>query len=139
MDARLRQAHAFYEAKDYGRAKAAFASIVATNPADIRSEGRLGTAAAHLGDHTTASRIDAHLASMKQPLLMGLPVRQRANIAAVEGRTDEAISLLERSVRQGHRLLDTPLLLTVHLDGDWLPIRKLPAYAAMMQSLAEAH
>jgi len=47
MDRRLRQAHAFYEAKDYARATSAFAAIVATNPADIEAEGRLGTAAAH--------------------------------------------------------------------------------------------
>ena len=138
MDQRLRQAHAFYETRDYARAKAAFAAIVAANPSDIEAEGRLGAAAAHLNDLATVARVDADLASGKHPFAMGRGVRWRADIAAVQGRTGDAVALLERAVRQGHRLFDTPILLTVHLDGDWIAIRSTPAYATMLQSLAEA-
>ena len=132
-----RQAHAFYEAKDYARAKAAFAAIVQRDSLDIESEGRFGTAAAHLGDLTTVSKVDSHLASMKRPFLMGRTLRWRADIAAVQGRAGDACLLLEQAVRQGHRLMDTPLNLTVHLDGDFGAVRSHPAYAALLQSLAE--
>ena len=136
--ARLRQAHAFYEAKDYARARAAFAAIAARDSMDIESEGRLATAAAHLGDSATVRRIDGHLATMKRPFLMGRALRWRADIAAVEGRTADAAALLERAVRQGHRMMDTPLLLAVHLDGDFGELKKTPIYAAMLQSLASS-
>ena len=132
-----RQAHAFYEAKDYPRAKAAFAAILQRDSLDIESEGRLGTSAVHLGDSATAQRVDAHLATMKRPFLMGRALRWRANIAAVRGRAPEACALLEQAVRQGHRLMDTPLNLTVHLDGDFVAVRSHPAYSAMLQSLAD--
>jgi DNA-binding SARP family transcriptional activator/TolB-like protein len=132
-----RQAHAFYEAKDYVRAKTAFAAILQRDSLDIESEGRLGTSAVHLGDSATARRVDSHLATMKRPFLMGGASRWRANIAAVQGRAPEACALLELAVRQGHRLMDTPLNLTVHLDGDFVAVRTHPAYAAMLQSLAD--
>jgi TolB-like protein len=135
-DAMLRQAHALYEVRDYARARAAFDAIVARDSLDIDSEGRLGTAAAHLGDSATAHRVDRHLAMMRRPFMMGRNTRWRADIAAVEGRTDDAVALLERAVRQGHRLMDTPLNLVVHLDGDFDALRKTPAYATMLQSLA---
>jgi hypothetical protein len=125
-----------YEAKDYLRVRAAFAAIVARDSLDIESEGRLATAAAHLNDTATVRRIDRHLTAMKRPFLMGRHLRWRADIAAVEGRNDEAAALLERAVRQGHRMMDTPLNLTVHLDGDFDAFRKSPAYASMLQSLA---
>jgi tetratricopeptide (TPR) repeat protein len=135
-DAMLQQAHALYEVRDYARARAAFDAIVARDSLDIDSEGRLGTAAAHLGDSATAHRVDRHLAMMRRPFMMGRNTRWRADIAAVEGRTDDAVALLERAVRQGHRLMDTPLNLVVHLDGDFDALRKTPAYATMLQSLA---
>ena len=133
-----RQAHAFYEAKDYARAKAAFAAILQRDSLDIESEGRLATAAVHLGDSVTARSVERHLAIMKRPFLMGQALRWRANIAAAEGRVPEACALLESAVRQGLRLMDTPLNLTVHLDGDFVAARAHPAYAAMLQSLADA-
>lgn len=138
MAQRLRQAHAFYEARDYQRAKTAFAAIVAADTMDIESEGRLATSAVHLGDGPTARRIDAHLAKVNRPFLMGKALRWRASIAAAEGRATDAFGLLEMAVRQGNRLMDTPINLTIHLDQDFVPLLKLPAYAAMLQSLADA-
>jgi hypothetical protein len=75
---------------------------------------------------------------MKGPFLMGAPLRWRAAIASVQDRKDEAVALLEAAVRQGHRLMDTPPNLTVHLDADFVGIEKTPAYRAMLQALAES-
>lgn len=133
-----RQAHALYEAKDYARAKIVFAAIVQRDSLDIESEGRLGVAAAHLRDLVTERKVESHLAAMRRPFLMGRALRWRADIAAVDGRAADACALLEQAVRQGHRLMDTPLMLTVHLDGDLVAVRSHPAYAAMLRSLAEA-
>jgi hypothetical protein len=105
---------------------------------NIEAEGRMAAAAAHMGDTATSHRVDRHLATMKRPLIMGANLRWQADIAAVEGRTDDAVALLERAVRHGHRMMDTPLLLTVHLDGDFDVVRKTPAYGAMLRSLAAA-
>lgn len=132
-----RQAHAFYESGDYLRAKAAFAAIVQRDSLDVESEGRLGTSAVRSGDTLMAKRVDSHLATMKRPYLMGRALRWRANIAAARGKAPEACALLEQAVRQGHRLMDTPLNLTVHLDGDYVAVRTHPAYASMLQTLAE--
>lgn len=138
LDQRRRQAHAFYEAKDYGRAKAAFAAIVGADPLDLASEGRLATSAAHLGDSTTVRRIDRRLATLKRPYLAGGAHRWRANIAAVEGRNDDALALLELAVRQGHRLMDTPLNHIVHVDADFVTIQKSAGFKTMLQTLAES-
>lgn len=132
-----RQARAFYEAEDYARARTVFEAILARDSTDLEAEGRLATAAVHLGDLPTAKRIDDHLARMKRPFLMGGALRWRAAIAALQGRTDEAVSLLEMAVRQGHRLMDTPHNLTVHLDGDFGQIEKTSAYRTMLQALAD--
>jgi hypothetical protein len=135
---RRRQAHTFYEAGSYGRAKEVFANLYAEDSLDIEAEGRLATAAAHLGDTITVKRIDNHLKTMKRPYLMGQALRWRAGIAAAQGRPADAFNLLEVAVRQGLRLMDTPLNLTIHTDADFAPYLSSPGYKAMLQTLAEA-
>lgn len=132
-----RMARAFHEAEDYAKARTVFEAILARDSTDLEAEGRLATGAVHLGDLPTAKRIDERLAKMKRPFLMGGALRWRAAIAAVQGRTEEALSLLEMAVRQGHRLMDTPHNLSVHIDGDFAGIEKTPGYKAMLQALAD--
>ena len=135
---RRRQAHAFYDAGDYARAKDAFAALLTRDTLDIEAEGRIATAAAHLGDSATARKIDNHLKTMKRPYLMGQAVRWRASIAAAQGRPADAFGLLELAVRQGLRFMDTPLNLTIHTDADFAPLLPTPGYKALLQNLAEA-
>lgn len=138
IDQLRRQAHAFYESRDFARAARAFAQIVARDSLDIESEGRLATSAVRMGDTATAERIDRKLAALNRPYLMGFALRWRANIAAVRGRHEQAVLFLERAVRQGHRLIDTPIHLNVHQDVDYLETQLHPAFAAMFKSLAES-
>jgi hypothetical protein len=91
-----------------------------------------------LGDTSTARRIEERLGRIRGPYLMGGPMRWRAAIAAVEGRTDEAVARLDMAVRQGLRLMDSPPNLTVHLDADFAGLEKTAAYGAMLKSLADA-
>ena len=131
-------ARAWYEAGSYQRAFVAFGTMITQDSSDLEAMGRTAAAASRLGDRVTAKRIDDRLKTMKGPYLMGATFRWRAAIAAAQGRGDEAVALLETAVRQGHRLMDTPPNLTVHLDADFVGIEKTPAYRAMLQSLAEA-
>ncbi|HET9425691.1 MAG TPA: FlgO family outer membrane protein [Gemmatimonadaceae bacterium] len=133
-----RQARAFYEAEDYPRARAAFEAVLARDSTDLEAEGRIATAAVRLGDAATAKRIDEHLRTLRRPFLMGGALRWRAAIASAQGRTADAVSLLDQAVRQGLRLMDTPQNLTVHADADFVGIEKTPAYKAMLQALADA-
>jgi hypothetical protein len=124
-----------YEAKRYDRARDLYAQLVARDSTDIDSEGRLGAAAAHLGDNATAARIDSHLASLRRPFLHGRALRWRATLAAVNNRAPEAATLLEQAVREGYRLLDSPSQLTIHTDPDWTTVRASAPYAAMIAAL----
>jgi len=135
-DALHMKADALYEVGLYTRARDAYAAIVAGDSTDFEAQGRLATAAAHAGDSATARRIDRRFAAMKTPFMLGRALRWRASIAAVEGRNDDAIALLEAAARRGCRLIDTPSKLTVHLDGDLTKLQQTPAYTAMLASLA---
>jgi TolB-like protein len=137
-DADLRQARAYFEAGDYERARSGFSAVLARDSLNLEAMGRLATSSIRLGDQATARRIDDRLRNYRQPFVMGSALRWRAAIAAVQGRTDEAVSLLEMAVRQGLRLMDSPPNLTIHLDADFAGIEKTPAYRAMLQTLSDA-
>jgi len=130
-----RFANILYEARRYDRARDLYARLLARDSTDIDAEGRLATAAAHLGDSATVARIDSHLASLRRPFLHGRALRWRATLAAVANRTPEAAALLEQAVREGYRLLDAPVQLTIHLDPDWTTARASKPYAAMLAAL----
>ena len=82
--------------------------------------------------------MDERLRDARRPFLMGAHHRWRASIAAAEGRTEEAVRLLDLAVRQGHRLMDSPPNLTVHVDPDFGSVEKSPAFKAMLEALTEA-
>lgn len=131
-----RVAHVHYEAANWTRAREAFAELSRRDTMDVESLGRLATSALRAGDQATASQIDRKLAALDRPFLMGSHVRWRANIAGVAGRDADALALLESAVRQGHRLFDTPLNLTVHLDGDYRRIVASPEWGALLRKFS---
>jgi tetratricopeptide (TPR) repeat protein len=134
----LLEARAFYDAGQFDAARAAFTQILAADSGNVEAMGRLGAIATRAGDLTTARQMDDRLKRVRQPYLMGAPLRYRAAIAMAAGQTDEAVDLLEMAVRQGMRLLDSPPNLTIHLDPDFVGVEKTAAYKAMVQALAEA-
>jgi hypothetical protein len=54
------------------------------------------------------------------------------------GHRTAAIALLEQSVRQGLRLLDTPFNPTVHTDPEFVGIERDSSYQEMLRGLAAA-
>jgi DNA-binding SARP family transcriptional activator len=132
------QARAVYETGDDSRARALFQSILARDSTDIEAMGRIGAASIRLGDQATAKSMEDRLKRIRGPYLMGGPLRWQAVIASARGKTDDAVQLLDSAIRQGFRLLDNPVNLTVHLDRDFVGIEKTAAYRGMVQSLTDA-
>ena len=138
LDDRRRQARAVYETGDDHRARALFLAILSSDSTDLEAMGRIGAASARLNDPAMVKAMDDRLRAARGLYLMGGPHKWRAVIASAQGKTDEAVSLLDMGVRQGYRLLDNPPNLTVHLDRDFVGIEKTAPYKAMLQSLTDA-
>lgn len=134
----LMQARIFYETGDRQNAMLAYSALLAADSTNVEAMGRLGAMAVRARDQATARQMDELLKRVRKPYLMGAASRWRAVIAMAEGKTDEAVSLLDQAVRQGHRLMDTPPNLTVHVDADFVGIEKTAAWKAMLQGLADA-
>jgi tetratricopeptide (TPR) repeat protein len=134
----LWQSRALYEAGEFQRARDGFRQILAGDSTNVEALGRIATASVHLGDMGTAKQMEERLKSLGSPFPMGAGLRWRAAIASAQGKTAEAVALLDQAVRHGLRLMDTPPNLTVHLDPDFAGIEKTPAWKAMLQSLADA-
>jgi DNA-binding SARP family transcriptional activator/tetratricopeptide (TPR) repeat protein len=138
LEERRRQARTVYETGDDRRALPMFQAILAIDSLDFEAMGRIGAASARLGDSATARLMDDRLERIRGPYLMGIPLRWRAVIASARGKPDEAVSLLDKAIRHGFRLLDSPINLTVHLDRDFMGIEKTERYKAMLQGLTDA-
>lgn len=132
------RARALFDAADYRGALTAFRALLARDTADFEAMGRIATSSIRLGDLATAKQMDDKLKAARGLYLMGAPLRWRAAIASMQLKPEEAVSHLDQAVRQGFRLLDNPMNLTVHLDADFLGIEKTPGYKAMLQSLSDA-
>jgi hypothetical protein len=115
-----------------------FQSILAEDSMDFEAAGRIGAASVRLHDTLTARAMDDRLKNAKGLYLMGGPQRWRAVIAMAQGKPEEAANLLESGVRQGYRLLDNPMNLTVHLDRDFVGFEKTAPYKSLLQSLTDA-
>jgi DNA-binding SARP family transcriptional activator/TolB-like protein len=131
-------ARTVYETEDFARARLLFQSILASDSTDLEAMGRIGTASVRLGDPGTARAMDGRLKAAHKPFAAGQSLRWQAAIASAQGKTDEAVSILDMAVRRGLRLLDDPVNLTVHLDRDFVGIEHTAAYKAMVQALTEA-
>jgi DNA-binding SARP family transcriptional activator len=125
-----------HELGDFAEARAVFATLMGRDSSDIHAAGRYGAASARLADTTEARRIDAHLASLKTPYLMGWNTAWRAHIAAASGRLQEAGTLLESAAREGFRVIDLEPW-HPHDDGDFAEFRKSGGYDRLLTKLAE--
>jgi hypothetical protein len=131
-------ARAFYEAGDFDPASLSYSAMLAADSTNVEAMGRLGAMAARAGDPVMARQMDERLKRVQKPYLMGANHRWRAVIAAAQGKTDEAVALLDMAVRQGHRLMDSPPNFTVHLDPDLMGLEKTAAWKGLLQGLADA-
>ncbi len=122
-----KHAFALYEAGDLAQAKTAYASLVAKDPNDVDAIGRLGAIAARLGDSVEVHSIDRRLSQWALPYAFGRPAYWRAHLAALTGRTSDAVSLLHSALAQGYRPLDLSNV-TLHEDPDFLSMANDAAF-----------
>lgn len=119
----VQHAEALYESGDFTRAKVMFSQLASSDANDIDLLGRLGTIAAHAGDTTSARVIDQQLATWRQPYAFGEGALWRARIAAIAGRSSEAITLLHSAIAQGYRPTEMGVP-ALHEDGDFSSLWK---------------
>ncbi len=133
---RYLQATVLYDLAQYDKAKAIL-TVLAKDSTDLAAKGRLGAIAMRTADPAGAARIDAQLAAITTPYLVGDATTWRAHIAAAGGRIDDAVALLRIAVRHGYRLMDLSPD-TVHLDRDFVELSQSPAYRQLQEELARA-
>lgn len=126
--AELRQhALALYESRDLAAARTAYGALDAAHGGDIEVTGRLGAIAARLKDSAVVGVIDRKLASWPAEYALGQPSYWRAHLAALSGRTDEAVSLLHAAMTQGFRPMDLGAV-SLHEEGDFAGLWGDPAF-----------
>ena len=117
------RAAAHYYLGEYADAERLSREHLAEFPASFQTQALLGVIAARRGDTAEAMAVADRLALLDRPYLRGVNTWWRARIAAVLGRRDEAVRLLERSYREGMYLW-RPL----HVEPDFDPLRTYPPF-----------
>ena len=126
----LRHAIALYVTGNYPAAldtlRPVAASIGEMNPLHL---GLVGRIAAARGDTAEAQRIDAQLASLGNTLI-GSNTLERAFIASVLGRKDDAVALLQEAFSQG---MGFNIRWRLHWLTDAKPLRGHPAFERLLE------
>jgi hypothetical protein len=117
---------------NYPKAKAVYASLLAADANDTDALGRLGTIAARQGDSSQTRAIDQRLAQWTLPYSFGRPAYWRAHIAALTGRSSDAVSLLQTALAQGFRPMDLNIV-TLHEDPDFLLLMNDAAFRDLVR------
>jgi DNA-binding SARP family transcriptional activator/tetratricopeptide (TPR) repeat protein len=127
-----RHALALYEAGQLDAARAAYASLLASDSLDIDALGRLGAIAVRRGDSAAAARIDQRLSRWVHPYAFGQPLTWRAHQAALRGQPAEAVALLRTAVARGYRPMDMGVI-SLHEEGDFVRIRDDPGFRDLVR------
>jgi DNA-binding SARP family transcriptional activator/TolB-like protein len=138
---RMQEATALYEATMYKEARERFRALQQSEKSEqdrVDILGRLGAIAMRLGDSTEARRIDSQLAAMTGSFLLGRHLKWRAHIAALQGRTSDAVNLLESATKAGFRLMDTAVI-DIHHDSDFLTLTQTREYAEFLRMMASTN
>jgi tetratricopeptide (TPR) repeat protein/TolB-like protein len=125
---RLARADLHYRLGEWNEAGLLLHDLAPELPGAVTVQGTIAVLAARRGDVAEATRISDSLAALDRPYLFGGPAYQRARIAAVLGRNDEAVRLLEQAYREGFYLW-TPL----HREPDFAGLRDDPAFRALFR------
>jgi tetratricopeptide (TPR) repeat protein len=84
----------------YRDALAIFNSLARVQPDAVEYLAYLGAAAARLGDNATADSMASRLAGLRPRFDRGRTTYARAQIAAQQGKVDDAVSLLKSAIEQ---------------------------------------
>ena len=115
-------ARAQYQRGEWAGADSIFRALSDAHPERAIFLAWVGLTAAQRGDTVGAERVSATLASMKAPYLHGANTLARARIAAVLGRREESVRLVEQSRAEGAQIEE------LHLDSELLVLRGYPPF-----------
>ncbi len=119
---------ALYRAEQWNEAHEVFTALAKAGPDDVRAQGYLGALAARAGETAVAEQISGALSRLDRPRLFGEHWYWRARIAAVLGRKDAAVALLQQAFAEGKHYD-----LTLHREMDFESLRGDAAFEALMK------
>jgi predicted Zn-dependent protease len=123
-------AQALYVAERWEEARVVYEELAAEFPRSIRFRGMVGAIAARTGDTIAAEEISAAIGEMTprrdRP---SQHLYTRARIAALLGKPDEAMRLLQNTLSGG-----MPYVIDLHLEMDFESLRERADYQELMRS-----
>ena len=131
-DEQEQHANAAYESGDFGRARSEYAALLAGAPDNVDLIGRMATTAVLLRDTVTTRQLLDRLSGTEGPYSFGRPNYWLAHVAALSGRSQDAIALLHKAIAQGYRPTDRGTV-TLHEDGDFASLWKEPAFQDLIR------
>lgn len=119
----------------WGNARRLYATSLVSHPGNPDLLGRLGIAAAHLGDSTTAKRFDHILAQLRPKYQFGRHTYARARIAAALGDKAAAVGLLRSAWVEGRPIaFDNLENDDVHSDPEFESLRDYFPFQLLMRT-----
>jgi tetratricopeptide (TPR) repeat protein len=125
----LGHARALYNLERWSEAKVIYDRLTAVNPESPEFLAGVGMTAGRLGDTAKAAAVLAQLTSLKLDYPFGRPARWAANVAAVLGRRDEAVRLMNQAIREG-----TGRFEEWHVHLDFLPLLDYRPFGQLLAS-----
>jgi tRNA A-37 threonylcarbamoyl transferase component Bud32 len=122
---RFRAALAYMADDDLDRALPLSLELQREYLGDPRYLGTVGVIYARLERTDDAETVLGELAAMPAVLVAGAPTYERARISAALGRRDQAVSLLQESLRQGQ---GWAIRWRLHFFPEWLPYADYPPF-----------
>lgn len=116
---------AHYHVGEWAKAREQFQRLYGMDSTNAVYQGALGRIAARMGDRAEAERIFAALARMRGTF--GWNQYERAQIAALLGRRDQAVALVQQGWAEG-----VAYNMYFHRDPDFESIRAYPPFARLL-------
>jgi hypothetical protein len=127
------RAELLYRAERFAEARAVVDSMLVRHATQWLIVGLDGRVAARMGDTTRAERAAVTLRTLLPLAPRGSPAYQQAQIAALLGRREEAVRLLQRALGSGvNYMFAEDLSYLGHADADLESIRQHPTVASLL-------
>lgn len=120
---RLIRAKAHYILGEHDEAERLTRAHLSEFPESLDAQGLLGVIAAARGDEDEALAMSRRLKTLDRAYVRGVPTWWRARIAAVLGRPDDAVQLIEQAWSEGMYLWRS-----VHVEPDLDSLRTYPPF-----------
>lgn len=118
-----------YERGEFAEARRSYERTLRAEPRDFAALVQAGNAARHAGDNAAARIFFTRAAELRSD--SWVPVYNQACLAAIEGRPEESLALLEKVAERNFARFDL-----VAADPDLASVRALPGYRAVAEKLA---